>query len=455
MRHISFALLLLSLALCTGKLEAQTTAADSIGSVLTLRQAVDIAIRNNLVVNTQDLQSQTYKVAFDQSWEYMLPTLNLQAQQGINFGRSLNPTNYQYVNQQTGTGNYNLGTNIPIFQGLQLQNGVKAARYNFEASRYDLKWQKDNITLSVLLAYLQVLSARDQLVATRQQENSDTAQLHRLEAQAREGAVLVLSSLTDLRGQVAQDEINIAAAVQTLETNKVALFQLMNVAYKRDVEYENSVNTANIADYQASPDTLFNTALQVVPTIESARLKVLAAEKVVAAARGAYWPSLSFGASVSSYYNGAATQPNSTTKVPWGDQFKDNRSEFIGLNLNWNILNGFKVRNNVRNQKINLQLAKNNANNARFFLQQQVELAFQNMIAAYKSYKFYNDQAVAYAESFRITNIRFTEGVVTGDVYIQAKARSDAATINAAYSRYAYIFRTKVLDYYQGRLAIP
>lgn len=453
MRHISFALLLLSLALCTGKLEAQTTAADSIGSVLTLRQAVDIAIRNNLQVNTTDLQSQTFKVAYDQSWEYMLPTLFVQAQQGINFGRSLNQTTYQYVTAQTGTGSYTLGTNIPIFQGLQLQNNVKAARYNFDASRYDLKWQKDNITLSVLLAYLQVLSARDQLVATRQQENSDTAQLHRLEAQAREGAVLVLSSLTDLQGQVAQDEINIASAVQTLETNKVGLFQLMNVSYRRDVEYENSVNTANIADYQASPDTLFGTALQVVPTIESARLKVLAAEKVVAAARGAYWPTLSFGANVTSYYSGAAETNN--VKIPWGTQFHDNRAEFVGLSLNWNILNGFRVRNNVRNQKINLQLAKNNANNARFFLQQQVELAFQNMIAAYKSYKFYNDQAVAYAESFRITNIRFTEGVVTGDVYIQAKARSDAATINAAYSRYAYIFRTKVLDYYQGRLAIP
>ena len=454
MRTLSFSFLLLSFALCTGALEAQTTAADSIGAVLPLRQAVDIAIRNNLVVNTQDLQSQSYKVAFDQSWEYMLPTLNLQAQQGINFGRSLNPTTYQYVTAETGTGSYSLNTNIPIFQGLQLQNGVKAARYTFDASRYDLKWQKDNITLSVLLAYLQVLSARDQLVAVRQQESQDTAQLNRLEAQAKEGAVLVLSNLTDVRGQVAQDEINIATAINTLESNKVALFQLMNVAYKRDVEYENSVNTANIADYQVSPDTLFNTALQVVPTIESARLKVLAAEKVVAAARGAYWPSLSFGASVTSYYNGAAENSNNV-KIPWGAQFHDNRAEFIGLSLNWNILNGFRVRNNVRNQKINLQAAKNNANNARFVLQQQVELSFQNMIAAYKAYKFYNDQAAAYAESFRITNIRFTEGVVTGDVYIQAKARSDAATINAAYARYAYIFRTKVLDYYQGRLSIP
>jgi outer membrane protein len=455
MRTLTFSFFLLSFALCSAKLDAQTTTADSIGSVLPLRQAVDIAVRNNLQVNTTDLQSQSYKIAYDQSWEYMLPTLNLNGSQGINFGRSLNTTNYTYVTQQVGTGSYTLSTNVPIFQGLQLQNGVKQSRYIFDASRYDIKWQKDNITLNVLLAYLQVLSARDQLAATRQQQASDTANLHRLEIQNSEGALLVLSDLNNIRGQVAQDEINIAQAIQQLETNKVNLFQLMNVPYKRDAEYENSVNTANINDYQASPDSLFYSALNVVPTIESARLKILAAQKGLAVARGQYWPTLSFGANVNTYFNGAATQPNSASKVPWSDQFRDNRSEQIGIQLNWNILNGFRARNNVRNQKLNVKQAELNSNNIRLTLQQQVETNFQNMVAAYKQYKFYTDQAAEYAEAFRITDVRFKEGVITADVYIQAKARSDAATINAAAARYIYIFRTKVLDYYQGRLAIP
>ncbi|HEY4334321.1 MAG TPA: TolC family protein [Puia sp.] len=454
MRTLTFSFLLLSFALCSAKLHAQTTTSDSIGSVLPLRQAVDIAVRNNLQVNTTDLQSQTYKVAFDQSWEYMLPTLNLSGSQGINFGRSLNTTNYTYTNQQTGSGNYSLNTNIPIFQGLQLQNGVKQARYVFDASRMDIKWQKDNITLNVLLAYLQVLSARDQLAATRQQEDYDTSNLHRLEIQNSEGALLVISDLNNIRGQVAQDEINIATAIQQLEMNKIALFQLMNVPYRRDAEYENSVNTANINDYQTSSDSLFYSALQVVPTIESSRLKVLAAQKGLAVARGGFWPSLGVGASVTSYYNGAATDPVSNGKLPWGTQFKDNRAENIGLSLNWNILNGFRARNNVRNQKINVKLAEVNANNTRLTLQQQVEQNFQAMVAAYKQYKFYTQQAAEFAEAFRITDVRFKEGVITADVYIQAKARSDAATINAAAARYIYIFRTKVLDYYRGRLAI-
>jgi outer membrane protein len=461
MRHLNIFLGLL-LFFSYSKLEAQDasgapdpTGITTIGSTLGLQQAVNIAIKNNLVVNQADIQSQTYKVAFDQSWEYMLPTLGANGSQGVGFGRSLNTTNYTYVNAQTGTGNYNLNLNLPIFQGLQLQNGIKQNRYVYEASRLDLKYQKDNITLSVLVAYLLVLSNRDQLATILAQQSADTVQLHRLENQNREGALLVLSNLTDLQGQVAQDNLNIATAINNFETAKVNLFQLMNVPYKRDVEYENSVNTADISDYQASPDSIYRSALQVVPNIHSAAIKVQGFEKALAVARGAYWPTLSFQGNVNSFYNGAATAPTTTDKIPWGTQFKDNRSEYIGLSLSVPILNAFKVRNNVRNAKINLQNARFTSNNTRLVLQQSVESAFQNMIASYKQYKSYSDQAAAYAESFRITNIRFTEGVITADVYILAKARSDQAATNLAAAKYAYIFRTKVLDYYQGRLAIP
>jgi outer membrane protein len=456
MRYSSCFLVLLSLTLSGIGLKAQQTAADSIGATLSLRQAVDIAIRNNLVINQADLQSQTYKVAYDQSWEYMLPTLGANASQGINFGRSLNTTNYTYVTAETGTGGYNLNAGLTIFQGLALQNGVKAARYNFEASRLDLQYQKDNITLSVLLAYLSVLSARDQLATIRDQESSDTIQLNRLLAQNREGALTVLSNLTDLQGQVAQDEINIATAFNNLEAAKVNLFQLLNVPYKRDVEYENSISGADLAEYQVtSPDSLYNSALRVVPNIQSSALKVQAFQKTLAAVRGAYFPTLSFQGNINSYYNSAATTPVTNDKIPWGTQFHDNRSEYVGLYLNVPILNGFRVRNNVRNAKINLQNARLNQTSISLGLQQTVELAFQNMIAAYKQYKNYTDQAAALSESFRIQNIRFTEGVITSDVYVLAKVRSDQAATFLAAARYAYVFRTKVLDYYQGRLTIP
>jgi len=132
---------------------------------------------------------------------------------------------------------------------------------------------------------------------------------------------------------------------------------------------------------------------------------------------------------------------------------KNNRQTSIGLQLNIPILNYLRARNGVKQAKINLRNSQINANSTRLLLQQSVELAYQNMISAYKQYKSYIDQANAYAESFRTTEIRFNEGVVNSDVYVLAKNNTDRANTNLAQAKYTYIFRTKVLDYYQGKLS--
>jgi outer membrane protein len=348
----------------------------------------------------------------------------------------------------------------------------------------DLQQQKDNITLNVLLAYLLVLSSRDQLNLSIEQARVDSITLVRLNEQNKEGALAPVSNLTDLQGQYAGDQIAISNAVLTLESSKVALFQLLNVPYNRDVEYQNTISATNIAEYQASSDSIFQHALQIYPSIRSAQLKVYEYQKALAVARGAYWPSLSFGAGVSTNWSNNATQsiPGGINKVDtlglalaganqypvvsapydhgltknlsFNDQFKDNRTENLGISISIPILNGFQVRNSVRNAKLTLKNYQLLNTNTRYALQQNVELAFQNMIAAYKNYKFYMAQAAAYEESFRVTNIRFTQGVIASDVYILAKGHSDIAEVNLAAAKYIYIFRTKVLDYYQGKLTI-
>ena len=492
MRYLSFSFLLLSFALCTQKVLAQSanaqsggSAGDAITGTLTLKQAVDIAIKNNLVVNQADLTSQSYKIAFDQSWEFMLPTLNASAGQSLYFGRSINSaTSNSFVSTQFESGNAGVNAGLVLFKGLQYQNGVKQARYAYDASKHDLQWQRDNITLNVLIQYLLILSNQDQLALARTQAQVDSVQFERLKLQNAEGALSPMSNLTDLQGQYAGDMVNIANAVNNLESSKVQLFNLLNIPYNRDVEYQNSVKTSDIAEYPANSDSIFRTALQVLPNVESARLKVLANQKALAVARGAYFPTVSLGAGISTNwtntpsgtntitdstlvqtqglynangtpYNIYSKQYSGTTTYPkWGDQFKDNRGENVGINISIPILNGFQVRNNVRNAKLNLKTAQLNNTNTRLVLQQNVELAFQNMIQAYKNLKFYTEQAKAYEESFRITNIRFTEGVITADIYIQAKGRSDQAETNLSAAKYIYIFRTKALDYYQNKLSI-
>jgi len=261
MRYLNFFLFLSVILLITTTTDAQVSrgaAPDTaIGNTLTLKQAVDYALKNNLAVNQSDLQSQTNKVQYDQAWGNMLPNISASASQQIGFGRTLNSYDYTYVNQ-VNTGNYGVSGSLTLFQGLQLLHNLQANNYAYGASKYDLQQQKDNITLFVILAYLQVLSSQDQLVIAREQADIDKKQVDRLDALNKEGALVLLSNLSDLQGQYAGDQVNIAAAVNTLEAAKVALFQYMNVPYNRNVQYENSIPASlDVAEYQQSSDSVY------------------------------------------------------------------------------------------------------------------------------------------------------------------------------------------------------
>ena len=462
----------------------QSFCQDSLSGMLNLRQCVDIAIKNNLLVEQSTLTMQTNGVYRNQAFMNLLPTINANGNQGIYYGKSVNPTTYQYINQQQNTGSYSLNAGLTLFSGLQLQNAIKQNQFAYDASKMDLQQQKDNITLNVLLAYLQVLSSQDLLALSKQQADVDLKQIDRLNAQNNEGALLLLSDLYNLRGQYAGDLGNIVTAVNNLETAKINLYQLLNIPYKKDVQYERILLDLNAQDTLKGSDNIYQTALSILPSIKSVDLKIKANQKAVLVYKGQYYPTLSFYGSINSNYSNLATtsvfsgpflptqtgtyvntpggtynvltdQQNSvTTKTSFGDQFNNNRNTQIGLSLQVPILNYLRVRNNVKIAKINLQNAEYNATSTKLLLQQSVEQAFQNMISAYGQYKSYQDQVTAYAEAFRATEIRFNEGVVNSDIYVIAKNNIDRANVNLAQAKYIYILRMKILDYYQGKLSL-
>lgn len=479
MQRIKIVLLFLAASLWYNKNFSQENT--TIGSTLTVKQCVDIAIKNNLLVAQSDINRQANGVYFNQAKDNLLPYIGASGTQAISFGRSLNTYTYSYVNQQINTGNYGIGASLVLFSGLQLQNAIRQNAYAYDASKLDLEQQKQNITLSVLLAYLQVLSSQDLLDMSRRQADVDAKQVERLDLQNKEGALLLLSNLTDLKGQYASDMVSIAAAVNTLETAKINLFQLLNIPYKKNIQYEAIPLDLQSADYLTSSDSIYNIALSTLPGIKSTDLKIKSYQKGVQAARGQYYPTLSFNAGINTNYSNAATTsvPGSITNVTtsdfvtigsnsynvispqqsfitknisFGDQFNNNQYTSLNLTLSVPILNYLRARNNVKLAKINLQNAQNNANSTRLVLQQNVEQAYQNMISANSQYKSYQDEVTAFAESFRTTQIRFDEGVVTSVDYVIAKNKIDAANINLTIAKYNYIFRAKILDYYQGRL---
>ena len=115
---------------------------------------------------------------------------------------------------------------------MNLQNTVKQNAYAYDASRMELMQAKDNLTLAVILAYLQVLNSEDQLSSSVKQREISAKQLERLEVLDRQGAISP-SEVSDLKGQLMNDELNILNLGNQSETFKLALAQLMNVPYTK------------------------------------------------------------------------------------------------------------------------------------------------------------------------------------------------------------------------------
>ncbi|HEX8460133.1 MAG TPA: TolC family protein, partial [Segetibacter sp.] len=92
---------------------------------LSLKQAVDVALSNNLQVRQSDLQMQSTAVNLSQAKTNIFPDLFSNLNHGTNQGRSIDPFTNSYINQTINYASYNLSSSVVLFNGFQLKNLVK------------------------------------------------------------------------------------------------------------------------------------------------------------------------------------------------------------------------------------------------------------------------------------------------------------------------------------------
>ena len=446
---------------------------------LTLQQCIEMGIVNNLDVLQSDLQAQADEVRWKQAKLNRLPDLNASAGYAFNAGRSIDQFTNSYINENNQSSSFSLSSGVTIFNGFVLQNLVKQNRFTYEASKMTLQQRKDNLTLSIILAYLQVLNNEDQLVQARNQMEVTKQQVDRLEISNKEGAIKP-SDLSDIKGQYAGDQVSIINAQTAVETAKINLCELMNVPYDKNMAVERLDVTSFTDMYADTPDKIYETAMQQFAQIKSVNYSTQSAEKAVKVARGGLFPILDLNAGIRTNYSNTATTPiflnsadvassdyvkvNSTTQLPvyktqnyyldekisYLDQFNNNRSSGVSFDMRIPIFNSLQQRNRIKLAKLDL---KNNVlieKTAKTQLQRSVEQAYINMTAAFDRQKLLLEQVDALTESFRAAEIRFNSGVGNSYDYLLVKNSLDRATINLINSKYDYVLRTKVLDFYKG-----
>ncbi|MEO6303674.1 MAG: TolC family protein [Bacteroidia bacterium] len=458
----------------------KTTAQDSV--VYNLKQCIDLALKNNLTVNMAELQMESNESRLQQARAANLPSVSGYANQGINQGKSINPYTNTFINQKINTGQYGINANMNLWSGFSNYNTMRQNAFTYQAGKMDWEQSKMDITISVMLAYLQVLSNEEQLNQAQSQVEVIKQQVERLNTLDKNNAISP-SYLYDTKGQLANDKLNYINTKASLASSKITLGQLMNVNFPPTVKFE-KINVENeIKAYETSNDVVYSEASKNLPMIKAAEYRRLSAVKNVHASRGLLFPSLSLNGSVGTNYSDAALaqkligvtdagtdnyvlvnnipttvyapQYNFTNeKISFNSQFKNNLNSYVGLSLQFSIFNSLRTKTQITQSKISNQQAEIRQKNTTTALKSSIDQAHIDATSSYERYTILQEQVLDYSASFKIASSKFEKGAITTVDYVIAKSNNDKAKMNLIASKYDYILKSKVLDYYNGKLPL-
>lgn len=455
------------------------SAQDSTG--LTLQQCIDLALKNNIGVNQSALVSERAGISAQQARSNVLPDLNGNAGFGWNQGRTIDPFTNTYINQQLSSSSIGLNSNVVLFSGLQLHNAIKQTALAFQASQKELEQAKNTLTVNVILTYLQILNAEDLLAIAKSQAEVTRKQVERMQVLVREGAVGQYQ-LSDLNGQLAGEELNIINSENSLQVTRLSLCQMMNIPMNSNLQLKRGDLQSPTGLYEQGAAQIYQTALTDFAAIQATNLRVKSFDKQVKVAQSRFFPTLSFGANIGSNYSSAALQSipgtisENTTgqyvkvngsqydvfrqdqnftfrKVNYFRQIDNNLGNYYGFQLQVPLFNRLSVRNQVKAAKIDLKNAQLENASIKLSLQQNIETAYLNMASNFERYKKLTSQVSDFEVSFKAAEIRFNTGVINSAEYLLVKNNFDRAKMNLITASYEYLLRTKILDFYQGKLS--
>jgi len=428
--------------------------------VWTLDECIFYAIDNNIQIKQQDLQTKYQKNSLDLSKYKLLPTLNGSGSQNYSWGRSLDQTTYRYTeDQRVISNNFYVGGSMSLFNGLQNYNSIKKYEYELLAGEQDLQNIKENISLTVALNYLQILLNKELVTAATEQLQITLQQIQKTKKLVDAGSV-ALGNLLQIEAQAAQEEVIYINYKNQLDISYLDISQLLEL--KTPDGFEVVVPPITIDTNAVIGETIeeiYQIASGSRPSIKSPELLLAAREIDLKIAKGGRSPRLNMNHSVTTGYSDVRQKilgldPNTNEILygdyPFGEQFNDNRNWGLGFSLNIPILNGWQVNKNIENSKISIENSKYALDGAKKQLYKNIQQSYADASASLKKYAASQKAVKSMQEAFRYTEQKFNVGLVTSVDYNASKNQLLKAQSDLAQSKYEYIFKTKVLDFYRG-----
>ena len=415
----------------------------------TLQQCIRYAQDHNISIKQNESTIEQKKITHNTNKFNWLPSVNASVGQNFDFGRSPDRTGI-IEDRNSASSSLGLQLSMDVFDGLKTINNTAAAKLSLEAAIEHLNKAKEDLSISITNYYVQVLYNKELEKVQALQVEWTRKQVDRTKKKVDAGK-LPISELYQIESQMATDETSLLKAKNEVQLSLLNLKQ--NLELERSEKAFEVMTPAEgdvIEKYMGSilpPDIIFDHAVTFKPQIKEQELLIKQQSKLLHVAQADYLPKLSLSASYSNYYY---HNYSDGINLSFSDQIDQNQRKTIGLSLSIPIFNKFQIRNNIRSVKVNILNSHLMMDETKKQLYKEIEQAFLSASNSQQEYQSACKEVKANKIAFEFTDKKYTSGRSSVYEFNEAKTKYAQSLARQAQAKYNYIFRVKILDFYNG-----
>lgn len=409
--------------------------------VWTLEQCIDTALINNRNIRQQHLMYKSKEIAYKQSKNDLLPTLDASVGQNFGFGRAKQSDDVSVKAPSSQSTSIGVNAGLTLFDGLRMKNNIEAKKADLLAAGADVQKVEKDIILNVSTVFLQVLQNKELLKNAENQLQITQENVERRK-QLIDAGKMAEGELYELQAQRAKEELSRVQAENNVKLSQLDLAQVMNLENYQSIDVIVPENLFQNELSVLSAGEVYISALQNRPEIKSAQYRLKSSEKNVEMAKSGYMPRLSLGANWGTGYNHITNINNQ----PFNSQFADNMQTGIGLSLSIPIFDKFQTRSQIENAKLDVENTKIEIDKIKLDLRKNIEQAYYNAIAAKNRWDAAQKSVKANEEAYRFASQKFEAGRANQYEANFAKTNLSQAISEQTQAKYEYVFRLKLLE---------
>ncbi len=416
---------------------------------LSLNACIEYAIKNNIDIKSKEKEIDIKEIELNTGKNSWLPNLNAGVEQNFDFGRSPS-TDGVLVDYNSANTSLGAQLNMPLFDGFKIHNTIQARKLNLNAGLESLNKAKEDLAIKVTSYYLQALYNKELMKVSQLQLNLTQEKVKETEALVETGKV-PLAQLYDIKAQLAQDKVTLIESTNNAEMALLDLLQLLELERNKTKFDIIAPQTKDlIKEYMGSiqpTENIYNNAVSTKPHIKEQEYLLESQKRMLKVAKADYYPKLDF---MLRYSTGYYHYYNIEKNAPFNDQIRDNQRKTIGFTLTIPIFNRFEIRNNVQTAQVNIARQMLAIDNAKKNLYKEIQQAYFNAIGAQEKYLASEESVTATKEALMYAEERYLTGKNSVFEYNDSKSKYTQSLYERAQAKYEFIFRVKILDYYNG-----